>query len=153
MKKNLIHIPALLAVVGFLAAVGCAQSPTSGTNEAASAVSSKLAAIPSQFHGAWTSDPSGIHPREAELPMVIASRKVEGHEWGGDAVSIISNGANDITVTIEGWAEGDSFVSQQRWILSPDASSMQVINAGNASGASLLYRARGWDRSQSAYGD
>jgi hypothetical protein len=153
MKKNLIQIPALLAVLGLLAAVGCAQSPTSGTNEAASAVGSKLAAIPSQFHGAWTGEPSGIHPREAELPMVIASRKVEGHEWGGDAISVVSNGANDITVTIEGWAEGDSFVSQQRWILSPDASSMQVINVGNASGASLLYRARGWDRSQSAYGD
>jgi len=85
--------------------------------------------------------------------MVVASRKVEGHEWGGEAVSIISNGANDNTVTIEGWAEGDSFVSQQRWIISHDASSMRVINVGNASGASLLYRARGWDRSQSAYGD
>lgn len=153
MRKIHYHLQTWAVIVCSFIAVGCSHSQVSPGQSSAAALPVNLTSIPHQFHGVWTHESSGVHPREAELPMVVGARKLEGHEWGGDAVFVVSRGSNDITITVEGWAEGDPFRFQERWQLSEDGSSMRVTSLGDSAGSRTLYRARGWDRSQSAYGD
>lgn len=65
----------LSAVCGVLVRADFSYPLTIAGNPTAPTVSSRLTAIPAQFHGAWTGDSSGVLPREVELPIVVASRK------------------------------------------------------------------------------
>lgn len=113
--------------------------PSSTSNKNAQ---TKLGSIPSAFIGTWTQRPNGVHPSDGELPLVIRAKQVEGHEWGGEAVSIIQNAPGDITVLIEGESEAMPYKSQERWVIGSGNNILKITNLGQSSYSRTVYRVR-----------
>lgn len=103
---------------------------------------STLASVPPQFHGAWTSDPSGRGFDTDDGRLLVKARKIEGWEWSGDVVSVKSIGLRTIVVKSKGFAEGEPIDSELTLELSADGSVLLTKFKGS-DGWRAVYRARG----------
>lgn len=123
-------------------AVACTYSHVLAGEQAGSVSSSTLANIPSEFHGAWTSDPSGKGFDTDDGHLLVRARKIEGWEWSGYVVSVKSIGPRTIVVKSKGFAEGEPIDSELTLELSADGSVLLTKYDGS-DGWRALYRARG----------
>lgn len=123
-------------------AVVCTYSPVLAGERAGSASSSTLASVPSEFHGAWASDPSGSGFDTDDGRLLVKARKIEGWEWSGDVVSVKSIGPRTIVVKSKGFAEGEPIDSELTLELSADGSVL-LTRYKSSDGWRALYRARG----------
>jgi hypothetical protein len=123
-------------------AVACAHSQVLAGDRSGGAGSSTLASVPSEFHGAWASDPSGSGFDTDDGRLLVKARKIEGWEWSGDVVSVRSIGPRTIVVKSKGFAEGEPIDSELTLELSDDGSVLLTKYKGS-DGRRAVYRARG----------
>jgi hypothetical protein len=130
------------ALAAFLTlATSCSQiqSPSSTS---ASELTANLSDIPLAFHGAWTSNPSGLGFEDDDGGLLVEARKIHGWEWRGDVVSVKSIGLRTIVVQSKGFAEGEPYDSELTLQLTDDGSVL-LTRTDAGGGWIALYRAHG----------
>ena len=130
---------ARLGLAGMLLVFGWCRSAAIASDAGESA---EISAVPSEFRGAWTSDPSGTGFEYDDGHLRVEARKIEGWEWSGDVVLVKSIGPRTITVKSTGFAEGEPYDSELTLELSADGSVLLTKFEGS-DGWRALYRARG----------
>ena len=121
-------------------ATSCSQTQNS-SRAVAAASSSNLTTIPAAFHGAWTSNPSGVGFDTDDGHLRVEAGKIHGWEWSGDVVSVKANGPRTVAVKSKGFAEGEPYESELILQLSADGSVL-LTKYNTGGGWRALYRAR-----------
>jgi len=143
------HCFSLLSICAAVLGAGCAE-PQSSASDAVAGVSQNLSAIPSAFHGAWTSNQSGTNFADDDGHLFVEAYKIFGWEWRGDVVSVKTVGPQTVIIKSKGLAEGTPIETELTLQLSGDGAAL--LAKYKSSGIwQPLYRARDGNRSQVAY--
>lgn len=149
MKSIKRHYFTLFAICAAALGSGCAQ-PQLSAGDAAAGTSLNLAAIPSAFHGAWTSNQSGTNFADDDGHLFVEAHRLFGWEWRGDVVSVKTVGPQTVIIKSRGLAEGTRIETELTLQLS-GGGSVLLARHDDSSSWRALYRARDGDRSQVAY--
>jgi len=99
--------------------------------------------VPFPFRGSWTPHPPGAQPvGYDDGRVVVGEHEVRAEEWSGDVVSVWQQAPGEIKIVIDGWAEGDRYRMNERWLLSSDGQMMTVTSVNDSTPSQILYRLR-----------